>query len=207
MKINVVSAFLTLTLCLILSTPAYTQWWYSSVSYQMSVPTGYTKDFAGKTSWRGIGVDFRKSFNPNTTYGIMAGWNVFYERFTGSQQIAVEENPGVITGLQDRWINSFPIMLNVHMYLGKQGGIRPFGGLNAGGFLMKQRFDIGLLQLDKSQWQWGGAPEIGVVIPVGYSTKLLLNGKYFFALTGDSVLGGSTKYSYLTFGVGVVWEQ
>ena len=190
------------------TTPGYSQWWYGAVSYQASLPNGDTKEFAGNTSWRGVGLDFRKSVNATTTWGLFFGWNVFHERVNETIiGIEIDGNPGAITGLQDRTVNSFPMMLNVHKYFGSEGGTRPFIGINAGGFIMNQRFEIGLRMLDETQWQWGGAPEIGVVIPAGYSSKIILNAKYYYALTGDSILGDSINHSYFTFGVGFAWEQ
>jgi len=183
-------------------------WWYGAATYQVSLPLGDTKDFTNKVSWRGVGLDFRKEMNSNTTLGLYFGWNVFHERTADTiDNLEFDGNPGAITGLQDRTINSFPIMLTGHKYFGQQGSTRLFLGLNAGGFIMKQRFEIGIRAYDKSQWQWGGAPEIGAVVPVGYSTLLVINAKFYYALTGDSVAGGSANQSYLTFGVGLAWEQ
>jgi hypothetical protein len=55
-------------------------------------------------------------------------------------------------------------MLNAHQYFVKRKGIRPYIGLNAGGFYMLQRFDIGIHSFQEDEWQWGIAPEIGVVV-------------------------------------------
>jgi hypothetical protein len=188
-------------------TPAYSQWWYTGATYQVSLPTGDTKNFAGTTSWRGVGLDFRRSLNPSTSWGLLFGWNVFHERTSETINVELDGNPGAVTGLQDRTINSFPMMLGVHKYFGQEGGSRPFVGLNAGGFVMQQRFEIGLRLVDESQWQWGGAPEIGVVVPAGYSTRVILNARYYYAFTGDSIAGEGSNQSYFTFGVGFVWEH
>jgi outer membrane protein len=186
------------------STRSYAQDWYGAVTYQVSSPVGDTKNFIDKTSWRGAGLEFRKVLDYNTSLGFYFGWNVFHLRTSETiDDVEIDGNPGAITGLQERIINSLPIMLSGHKYFGQPERVRPFIGLSAGGFIMTERFDIGLLRLSKDQWQWGGAPEIGVVVPVGYRTKLVLNAKFFYALTGDSVISGSsTNQSYFAIGVG-----
>lgn len=198
--------FIIGVLFIALSTRAYSQQWYSAATYQVSFPSGDTKDFANGTSWRGVGLDFRKSLNWNTTVGFFFGWNVFHERINGTIQLKTD-NPGAVTGLQDRYINSFPIMVNVHRYLGERGSIRPYLGVNAGGFIMLQRFEIGVLALQKDQWQWGFAPEIGFLIPLQSGATLFVNGKYNYAFTGASVLGGDIRHSYFNLNIGFAWSQ
>ena len=117
------------------------------------------------------------------------------------------ENPGAITGLQDRTINAIPIMLNAHQYFGKRKGIRPYIGLNAGGFWMLQRFDIGIYRFQEDEWQWGIAPEIGVLVPLKGNSSIIVNGKYNYAFTGDSPVGGDINNEYWMIGIGYVWNQ
>ena len=197
--------FLSGILCLLGVQPGQAQAWYAGAAYQISFPMGDTKDFTDATSFRGGGLDFRKSINPSTTVGFTFGWNVFYERTTETIEIKTED-PGAITGLQDRTINAFPIMVGVHKYFGREAGPRPFIGLNAGGYVMLQRFEIGLLTFQNDQWQWGVAPEIGIAIPTKSHTTLLITGKYNYAFTGESAVGSDVNNSYLSLGFGVAWR-
>ena len=191
---------------LVLAGPGFGQDWISSITYQISFPSGDTKQFADETSFTGFGLDFRKPVDRYTTVGLMFGWNVFNQRVTKTAELAME-NPITITGLQDRTLNSFPVMLNAHRYLGQGKDTRLYIGLNAGGYYMLQRFSIGINTFQKDQWQWGIIPEIGFVMPLQGGSTLILNGKYNYAFTGQSPLGGDINHEYWTIGIGFAWRQ
>jgi hypothetical protein len=191
--------------CLAISENGLAQDWSTALSYQISLPGGDTKNFTGETSFRGIGLDLRKEIAPATTAGLFFGWHVFYERIDETIQIQTE-NPGAITGMQDRFLNSFPIMLSLQRFFGKAGGIQPFLGLNAGGFIILQEIGFGVSVFENDEWQWGGAPELGVVVPIDRDVSIIISGKYNYAFTGESVLGTDINNSYWTLGIGFAWE-
>jgi hypothetical protein len=199
--------FLAGIFCFVFSDRANAQWWQGAVTYQVSFPTGDTKDFTDGTSFRGVGLDFRTPLDENTTWGLFAGWNVFHKRITTSIDVQFQDVPGVVTGLQDRTLNAFPIMLNIHRYFGQTNGIRPYVGLNAGGFINLQRFEIGILSLDENRWDWGGAPEVGVLIPLQNELTLLISGKFNYAFTGKSVIGTDINNSYFNINIGFAWKE
>lgn len=176
---------------------------FGAATYEIAFPTGDAKKFTDATSFRGFGLDFRKVVKPATTVGLFFGWNVFHERLSGTFPLRL----GAVTGVQDRYINAFPIMLNAHRYFGQEGGARPYAGLNAGGFIVAQRFDLGLTSLQKDGWEWGVAPEAGVVIPFNSGTKFLINGKFNYAFTGESITGNDFKLAYWGLNAGFVWER
>ena len=180
------------------------QEWATALSYQISIPSGDTKDFTGATSFRGMGLDLRYKVDTDTRVGLFFGWNVFYERVEETAELKTD-HPGAVTGTQDRYINAFPIMLSVQRFFGQTGGTQPYAGLNLGGFIMSQTFDIGLSRVTDDQWQWGGAPELGIKIPLQYDTSLMINGKYNYAFSGESVLGNDINNSYWVIGIGVAW--
>jgi hypothetical protein len=192
--------------CLLLlsfSGPALAQDWYGAVTYQVAFPTGDTKDFTNEVSFRGMGLDCRKTIEPNTTAGLSLGWNVFHERSTQTLNVGI----GHISGTQDRYINAFPIMLSLHRYLGQEGKARPYAGLNLGGFIVSQRFDLGLSFLKNDEWEWGFALELGVVIPLPEARYVILNGKFNGAFTGESIAGTSFHLQYFSLNVGFAWAQ
>jgi len=180
--------------------------WFGAATYQVSFPVGDTKEFTDATSFLGFGLDFRYTVQKSTTVGMAFGWNIFHERTTRTAELATE-NPGTITGTQDRYLNAFPIMANVHYYFGERKGIRPYVGLNAGGYYMLQRFAIGIVSLQNDRWEWGIAPEAGVIIPVDRELAIMVNGKYNYAFTGESALGTDIKHSYIGLNIGIVWQQ
>ena len=90
-------------------TTALAQDWFGIATWNVSVPDGDTKNFVDETSFLGFGLEFRKEFRPKTTVGILGSWEVFHERRDGS----IDIGSGTITGTNDRYINSFPIMLGL----------------------------------------------------------------------------------------------
>lgn len=203
-RIKFWQAILLFSLCLILIDTGYSQrqQWYGALTYSVSIPSGDTKTFVDEISWRGIGLDYRYLIDRQYSVGLFFGWNVFYQRTDETTQT---EN-GAVTGTSDRNINAFPIMANIHYYFGERKTIRPYVGLNAGGYYMLQRFEIGVAAWEKDQWQWGIAPEAGVVIPVARDYGVMLNGKFNYAFTGDSVFGTDINNSYWQINAGFVWE-
>jgi hypothetical protein len=195
----------TAILCVATTGSVLAQEWSTALSYQISFPSGDTKDFTGETSFRGIGLDLRKEIAPATTAGLFFGWNIFYERTSETIEIHTE-NPGALTGTQDRFLNSFPIMLTIQRYFGKPRGPQPYVGLNAGGIVMLQELGIGLSSFKNDQWLWGGAPEVGVVVPLERDLNLIINGKYNYAFTGESALGNDVNHSYWVIGIGFAWQ-
>jgi hypothetical protein len=180
--------------------------WSTALSYQISFPSGDTKEYTGETSFRGMGLDFRKEVANATTVGLFLGWNVFYERIAETVQIETD-HPGALTGTQDRFLNAFPIMLTVHRFFGKRGGPQLIVGLNAGGFIMLQELGIGISSFENDQWVWGGAPELGVLVQVDRNAAIIISGKYNYAFTGESALGADVNHSYWTLGIGLAWSR
>ncbi len=192
---------------LFINSQANAQQWYGSFSYQVSFPTGDTKEFADNVSFIGFALDFRNVVARNTTVGVLLGWNVFHQRTSETIELMRNGNPGAVTGLQDRTINSFTIMANFHRYFGQPRNTKFFVGLNAGGYYMVQRFDIGIYSFQEDQWQWGIIPEIGVAIPLQRTTSLMITGKYHFAFTGESPLGDEINNQYISIGIGIAWTE
>jgi len=188
---------------IILPSRGSAQDWFSGATYEVSVPGGDLKDFADATSWLGFGLGFRKALNKNTTAGLFFGWHVFHEETRDLIQL---EN-GAASGLQNRYVNSFPIMLNYHYYLGRSGDIRPYFGLNGGGYILLQRLDFGVYSFHQDSFEWGVIPEIGAVIPLSRDTSLLLQGKWTYAFTGKGIGGDDMKLQYWSITAGFAWEQ
>jgi len=197
---------LTVIWCFSLSSPGLAQDWYSALFYQMSFPTGDTKDFISETSFRGIGLDFRKALNSETTVGVFVGWNIFYERTDETIQLYTQK-PGAITGTQNRYLFAFPMMATVHRYFGEKRGFRPYVGLGLGGFIMLQRLEIGIVSLENEPWEWAIAPEVGFILPIEGGAMMVINTKYNYAFTGESITGKDTNHSYWGLNIGFAWAS
>lgn len=194
-----------LTILLFSNSYAQRERWYGALTYSVSVPSGDTKDIIGDISWRGMGLDYRYMVQKNLSVGLYFGWNTMYERVTGQTELNTDP-PGTIYGTQDNTINSFPIMVSAHYYLGERKQLRPYIGLNAGGSIMLQQKAIGIFEWNNDQWQWGIAPEAGVAIPVERDFGLLINGKYNMLFTGQDAIGTDVNNAYWSINVGFIWE-
>jgi hypothetical protein len=172
-------------------------------TWNISIPVEDTEKFVGETSYAGFGMDFRKQVKESTTFGIMASWEVFHERTSES---VVLDNV-TITGSQDRYINSFPIMLGLHRYFGSEGGRRPYIGINGGGFVVIQTLRVGVLEVEEDSWEWGVMPEAGFIFPLQSGAALVANARYSWALTGENLLGEESLLTYWGVRIGFVWEQ
>jgi hypothetical protein len=183
--------------------PVQAQDWFTGATYDVSIPAGDLEEFIEDVSWLGFSLTFRKQIDRNMTAGLLFGWQIFSERTDRTIQL----EHGAASGTQDRWVNSFPIMLNAHYYLGDRGNIRPYLGVNAGGIAVLRRYALGIVVLDDDSWEWGVTPEVGAVVPLNRETALLLQGRFTYSFTGEDLAGSDMKLAYYGVSVGFVWQQ
>ena len=110
----------------------------------------------------------------NLSIGGEWSWEVFNEikRDLPPQEIYITDADNVVghvTGVQYRYLNTMPFMVNGHFYLGDDGGVRPYFGLGLGTSYVEERTDIGLRSYVTDKWRFAFQPEIGAVIPFGLS--------------------------------------
>jgi outer membrane protein W len=189
-----------LGLAVLANAPAEAQGrWFYAFGYQSSIPLSNTQDFTDNLSWRGVNFEARKSIKPGMTAGLSLGWHVFDEE---TDEVVSFENLD-ISGDQLRYINSFPVLVNVHKYFGQEGGIRPFVGLNAGGYIMEHRLEIGLVALAETNFHFGFAPELGFVFPLEGNSAVFLSGRYNYAFSAGNV----DDQSYVGISAGYAWSN
>jgi outer membrane protein W len=172
-----------------------------NLTYDMSLPMGATKDFVSKTSYRGFGIDGRQFINDNITLGGSWSWNVFYEK----SEPKLESYSGVdIYGVKYSYSNVMPFLFTSHYYFGEDGGVRPFIGTGIGTNWKEDYFEKGALISDYDNgWQFTLAPEVGIYVPVGFSSLIFVNAKYTYGFETGNV----NATSYLNVGVGFAWEN
>jgi len=166
---------------------------WAILNYEMSIPTGDTSDFVDQTSFRGIGFEGRWFQAHNTSIGYSLDWNVLHEKTSD----AIVANNATVSGVQDRTINVFPMLVTGHYYFGPDHLF--FAGLGAGLYFMEQRLDIGIFTLDNDTWHLGVAPEIGMAFDLTYDVKAILGLRYNYGFEASG-----TKIDYMTvkFGIG-----
>lgn len=201
------SLFFALSLVILGIAPAgHAQLWfmgdsYGAFTYNLALPTGDTKDFADPISWRGAGLEFRKFINANSSVGLSLGWNVFYEKVDGTVEIG--DGIGHATGVQDRTINAYPLMVGYQFYFGRKDGSRPYLGIQGAGYYVEKRLDIGLYSFENNGWNWGLAPELGILLPLERGANMLLNVRYQYAFETS----GRGPYSYVGLNLGFAWAN
>jgi len=118
----------------------------TAIHYNISLPDQDMSNFIDETSWRGIGFDGRWFVNPDlpVTLGISLGWQVFDMEQSGT--IVFES--GALTGNQNRYVNSFPMMVTGHYYFGDKDRLWAFAGLGVGTYYIMQRFEVGVFAFE-----------------------------------------------------------
>jgi len=167
--------------------PVYSQQMLG-MSYNMGLPQGEMKSQIDNNSYLGFGIEGRQFIHADISYGISFNWNKFQ---SGNIRPAL---PGTPAEIEERKIDSFPLLLNIHYYLSAEHhSYRPCFGLNAGTYFINNRVitPVGLRQ--QKNWHFGFAPELGVIIRLVSDLHLLIMGRYNYALGS----GGSYDYEYL----------
>ena len=187
-----------LLLAIVGAVPAAAQNQWFSLAYGVSLPSDGTKDFTDNTSWRNLSADYSWFTTRNIAIGFNAAWSVFVERVP-DETASLE---GVdVTGTQVRYVNAFPMLLTVHRYLGQPGGIRPYLGAGVGTYFVEERLEIGVVALTADAWHFGLAPEAGLIVPVGWRARALLQAKYNWALKANEI-----EHTYWTFNIGFAFQ-
>ncbi len=190
-------------LVLLVAANAFGQTKITVLSYQMSVPDANLENYIDKTSFRGIGFDGRWFKGGSSfTGGLSLAWHVFNKTTDGT----IELEGSTLTGYQNRYVNSFPIMLTGHLYFGNKNSVWMFVGGGVGTYYIIQRFEIGVHSVEESNWNFGACPEIGLQIPLS-EADLYVSGKYNWAYeAGESVQGDKLDLNYWTVSVGLAYQ-
>lgn len=184
-------------ICLVLlaATPAAAQDWFWGATWGMSISSGETHDYISETSFRNFGIEGRKFVSPNTSVGLSLNWSVFNEKTTEATQIP----GGAIAGTQFRYINAFPLLLTGHKYFGDQESTQLIIGMGVGAYAVERRTEIGLFAVDWDTWHFGLAPEVGLLLPMGWRAKGFINARYHVTSEAEGF-----DYQWWDFRIGIV---
>lgn len=179
--------------------------YFFGFAYTPVVPLGNTKDFVGSgVSWRGVTMEGRRVVQPNVTVGFSFGWQVMN---TETNEVVSFVNPdqtqGIdVQGFQIRTINAFPLMAMAHYYLGRRGGLRPYIGGGAGLSFVENRVNFGGILIDDDTWPFTLAGDVGVAMPVGWSSAGFLFARFHWM----AAAGNADSQTYVAIGAGVAWQ-
>ena len=169
-----------------------------SVTYQTAIPTGDTKNFVDKMSFRGIGLEGRWFVDNNVSIGGGILWNVFYEK---KEKVTSQLENITLTGTHYNYINAFPIFANAAYYLNEGSYIRPYAAINVGTIYSLYRKDVGLYRISEEPWKFALAPEVGVLIETYGGANFTVNFRYNYGMETDN----TDPLSYFGINLGLVW--
>ena len=184
------------------ASPAHAQrdQWFG-ITWQMAQPLQNTHDFTSPYSFRGMGIEWRW-VHRSTSFGINAAWNVMNQNVVGTGSFQSAD----ITGKQFRYINAFPIMASLHVYLGPEGGARGFLGANIGTYYIERQVDVGIFQITDNNWHFGLAPELGFAVPMRGglgNTAFFATARYNYGFAA----GDAPYQSWLSVHVGFAYRK
>jgi len=170
---------------------------YSSVNYAISVPMGDTKDYIEDASFRSFNFETGQFINDNLAIGLGASWIVFNQTISGD---LLELGNTTLAGKQFRYINSFPIYINMSYYFSNQDAtIKPYAGIGVGTMFKIQRTEIGVIAFQDTKWHFALMPHAGLLYALGPDAHINLDLKYHQAFgTSDS-----DAVSYLSIDLGL----
>ena len=169
------------------------------ITYNFGLATGEMNTFIGKFSARGFGIEGQGFLNDNISLGGSFSWNVFFEEKVNESYV---DGSQTITANQFRYINAFPIMFTAHYYFGADDGstTRFFAGLGVGPSKINQRVELGIFQITHDYWHFAIAPEVGVLIPISFTSNVLVSVRYNYAFKSHD-----QSFGYFGFNVGFAW--
>ncbi len=156
---------------------AYAQIGMGSVTWDVSGALGDQGDFVDAISYRGFGLEGRSYLSRHFTVGLSFDWQVFDHQTSE----LIELEGGTLSGKQYRYINAFPILANLHLYAGDVHDFRIYLGAGVGAMYIMERLQIGLATIEDNDWYFGGAPEMGFLIPFS-EMYFLVEGRVYYAV-------------------------
>jgi hypothetical protein len=149
-----------------------------TLAYSTGAPLGKTGEFIENYSWRGFAIENRYFVERDLSIGFYLGWNVFNQ---SEDDITVEFENSVLYGNQYKYINTFPILVNMHYHFLREEVVRPYVGTGLGLYSLNQRTEMGLYEDTVKTWLFGFQPEAGIWIDVVSGVNFIFGAKYNYA--------------------------
>ena len=94
-----------------------------------------------------------------------------------------------------------------HVYFGDENSLQMYAGGGAGVYFIVQTFKIGVMQLEKENWHFGVAPEVGLLYPLR-EVDLMVNGKVNYAFAaGESISVDANDYAYWSVNIRLAFRE
>ncbi|MDY0075816.1 MAG: hypothetical protein RBR87_00955 [Bacteroidales bacterium] len=147
---------------------------FTSIQYTVGVPFGDLKDHTSNLSGRGLTFQFQTEIEPAITVGINLGYSVFYER---KAYDSYSQGTATLTGVQYRYNNMFPMMVNAHYAFGTRT-IMPYLGLGVGTLYNMRSTQMGLYSVKENNWHFLLSPELGFMVDLSADIGIKINAIY-----------------------------
>jgi len=168
----------------------------ATVAYSVGFPSGDLKDFIGKSSFRGIQLDFQKMIQENIGVGVSFGWNVFYQEMSSGTYTIDNVS---LYGKQWRYSNHIPMLISSTYYLKPGESINPYVGLGVGVTYSRRNTDMNLYTIERDGWNFTMQPAIGLLIEASDVTKVNISGRYNQGFKAGDF---TTSQSYFSLNLG-----
>jgi hypothetical protein len=170
------------------------------LSYPISFPMGNMHDYVEEISFRGLSMEFIKRVKPGVSVGLETGWHVFYQREDSKEY---KDGNTSISGIQYRYVNAVPILVQAKYYKETSSPTTFYGGLGLGVLYVDQSTDMGLYRLSKEAWQFCLRPELGVLFKTQSGASPFIGAKYYAGFNANDLDG----QSFLSLNIGILFSS
>ena len=173
------------------------------VGYNFAIPLPDTKDYSSNVSYYGAEVNFKRFLKPNVSVSLSFAWNVFY---TETRDIIALPKADV-SGLQNRYVNTFPMLVGIQYYAGNKD-IRPYIGANVGALYSSRRLQIGIYDILEYKWRFMVQPEAGLIFKANRSSDIALGVSYNYGFPATSdITGKDVSESWIGIKLSYGWKS
>ena len=183
---------------LLISTSSFGQFFYSNLSYNVSVPLGSTNDFISKVSFRGLSFNVGRYITDNLAGEVRFTWATFYEA-RDFETYPIDDGAGAISGKQFRYINAYPLTGGLRYIFNPSSDFSPYVAGGIGAYSINERTDMGIYYSEDKIWRFGFYPEVGFDYDFTYNFGITVYARYDHALKAKD----ANPYSALAFGIGI----
>ncbi len=187
---------------LFISANGFGQFWFTNVSYDMSIPLGETSEFISATSFRGASIKVGRYLTDNLAADMRFSWATFYEA-RDFETYTSDDGTSAVTGKQYKYINSFPWTLGLTYFLNSSSDFQFYVAGGLGAYKINERTDMGIYYVQDKIWHFGLYPEIGMIYDISYSLGLNLFARYDYALAAKN----TTAHSWVAIGIGLHFKN
>lgn len=173
------------------------------LGYNFAVPLPDSKDYVSSVSYYGFDLNFKRFVKRDISVSLSLGWNVFYKE---TSEIISLPNAD-ISGKQNRFINTFPMLVGAQYYFGKKD-IRPYFGANLGALYSTRRMQIGVYDITDNKWRFMLQPELGVLFSVDNHSDVGLGVSYNYGFPAtSSITGKDVSESWIGIKLSYGWKS